>query len=209
MPETASSRASILAKKHPEYCPPTLEEYVSSVTAIFEKASSLLQTSALDPPGNKKKPRKAASLSIRKNLLTQFDVSSIDKEWVQQYTELILENWDIFFLHKYDLGHTPHYEHKIESTTEEPVYVKQFKIAIGDEAAIDEMSTHLTAARILIQQPSDNNTPIIMVTKRGGPNPGAKRFVQDFRKQNAASKDDKYTIRDVRESLVAVGRLKN
>ncbi len=70
------------------------------------------------------------------------------------------------------------------------------------------MSTHLTAARILIQQPSDNNTPIFMVAKRGGPNPGQKRFVQDFRKRNAASKDDKYTIRDVRESLVAVGRLK-
>ena len=48
-----------------------------------------------------------------------------------------------------------------------------------------------------------------MVTKRGGPNPGAKRFVQDFRKQNAASKDNKYTFRDVRESFVAVGRLKN
>ena len=37
--------------------------------------------------------------------------------------------------------------------------MKQFKIAVGDEAALDEMSTHLTAARILIQQPSDNNTP--------------------------------------------------
>ena len=79
---------------------------------------------------------------------------------------------------------------------------------MGDEAALDEMSTHLTAARILIQQPSDNNTPIFMVAKRGGPNPGKKRFVQDFRKRNAASKDDKYTIKDVRESLVSVGRLK-
>ena len=47
-----------------------------------------------------------------------------------------------------------------------------------------------------------------MVAKRGGPNVGKKRFVQDFRKQNAASQDNKYTIRDVRESLTAVGRLK-
>ena len=46
-----------------------------------------------------------------------------------------------------------------------------------------------------------------MVAKRGGPHPGQKGFVQDFRKRNAASKDDKYTIKDVRESLVAVGRL--
>jgi hypothetical protein len=47
-----------------------------------------------------------------------------------------------------------------------------------------------------------------MVAKRGGANVGKKHFVQDFRKQNAASQDDKYTIRDVRESLTAVGRLK-
>ena len=73
-----------------------------------------------------------------------------------------MENWDVFSLHKYDVGHTPHWEHKIEPTTNEPVYVKQFKIVVGDEAALDEMSTHLTAARILIQQPSDNNTPIVI-----------------------------------------------
>ena len=120
----------------------------------------------------------------------------------------MMKNWDVFSLHKYDVGHTPHWEHKIEPTSNEPVFVKQFKIAVGDEEALDEMSTHLTAAKILIQQPSDNNTPIFMVSKRGGPHQGKKRFVQDFRKRNAASKDDKYTIKDVRESLVAVGRLK-
>jgi hypothetical protein len=111
----------------------------------------------LDPPGNKKKPRQAAFLAIRKNLLSQFDTSTIDKEWVDQYIKLILDNWDIFSQHQYDIGHTPHFKHKIESNTEEPVYVKQFKIAIGDEATLDEMSTHLTAARILIEQPSENN----------------------------------------------------
>ena len=72
----------------------------------------------------------------------------------------MMKNWDVFSLHKYDVGHTPHWKHKIEPTSNEPVFVKQFKIAVGDEEALDEMSTHLTAAKILIQQPSDNNTPI-------------------------------------------------
>ena len=208
MPGIASSCASTLASEHPDYCQPTPEEYVSSVTTMFEQPCALLQASGLDPPGSRAKPKQAASLAVRRNLLSQFDVSGIEEEWVEQYIKLIMDNWDIFSLNKYNVGHTPHWEHKIESTSSEPVYVKQFKIAIGDEEALDEMSTHLTAARILIQQPSDHNTPIFMVTKRGGPNPGAKRFVQDFRKRNAASKDVKYTIRDVRESLVAVGRLK-
>ena len=199
---------SSLATDDPEYIQPSPQEYISSVQKQFDHASSLLQATGLEPPGTKSKPRQQPSLAVRDNLKSQFDSTGIEGEWVQEYIEMLMENWDVFSLHKYDVGHTPHWEHKIESTTSEPVYVKQFKIAIGDEAALDEMSTHLTAARILIQQPSDNNTPIFMVAKRGGPNPGKKRFVQDFRKRNAASKDDKYTIKDVRESLIAVGRLK-
>ena len=197
-----------LTEDHPEYRPPTPEQYISSVQTKFEEACSLLQASGLEPPGSKTKPKQQPTWRIRNNLQAQFDSSGIEKEYIQDYIQLIMDNWDVFSLHKYDVGHTPHWEHKIESTTNDPVYVKQFKIAVGDEAALDEMSTHLTAANILIQQPSDNNTPIFMVAKRGGPHPGAKRFVQDFRRRNNASKDDKYTIKDVRESLVAVGRLK-
>ena len=207
MPSTSSLNPSSLTANDAEYSRPTPEEYVSSVLHQFEQASSLLQASGLEPPGSKSKPKQSPSLAVKTNLLSQFDSAGLDKEWVDEYTNLIMDNHDVFSLHKYDVGHTPHWEHKIDSTSDDPVYVKQFKIAIGDEAALDEMSTHLTAARILIQQPSDHNTPIFMVAKRGGPHPGKKRFVQDFRKLNAASKDDKYTIKDVRESLVAVGRL--
>ena len=197
-----------LAEDHPEYNEPTPEAYISSVMTQFEEASSLLQASGFEPPGIKKKPSQPPTQSIRDNLRSQFDSSGIEEKHVNDYIDLIMKNWDVFSLHKYDVGFTPHWEHKIEPTSDEPVFVKQFKIAVGDEEALDEMATHLTAAKVLIQQPSDNNTPIFMVSKRGGPHQGKKRFVQDFRRRNAASKDDKYTIKDVRESLVAVGRLK-
>ena len=203
-----SANSTHLADEDQNYIQPTPEEYISSVKSQFDEASSLLQASGFEPPGTRTRPAQAPTIIIRENLKSQFDASGIEGEYVNEYIQLIMQNWDVFSLHKYDVGHTPHYEHKIEPTINEPVYVKQFKIAVGDEAALDEMSTHLTAARILIQQPSDNNTPIFMVAKRGGPHQGQKRFVQDFRKRNAASKDDKYTIKDVRESLVAVGRLK-
>jgi hypothetical protein len=187
MPDNKKEESN-LTINHPNYDQPTPEEYISSVQTQFDQASSLLQASGLEPPGTKSKPKQEPSLATRTNLRSQFDATGIEKEYVNEYIKMIMENWDVFSLHKYDVGHTPHWQHKIEPTTDEPVYVKQFKIAVGDEAALDEMSTHLTAARILIQQPSDNNTPIFMVAKRGGPNPGQKRFVQDFRKRNAASK---------------------
>ncbi len=103
-----------------------------------------MQASGLEPPGTKSKPKQGPSLKTRLNLRSQFDANGIEKEYVNEYINMIMENWDVFSLHKYDVGHTPHWQHKIESTTNEPVYVKQFKIAVGDEAALDEMSTHLT-----------------------------------------------------------------
>ena len=109
---------------------------------------------------------------------------------------------------KYDVGHTPHYHHNIESTMDALIYVPQFKVPIGDEKALEEMSTHLTTVNMLVEQPSVHNTPIFLVAKRGGPSLRQKWFIQDFQKRKAASQDNKYTIRDVRESLTAVGGLK-
>ena len=167
---------------------PTPEQYIASVMAQFEEASSLLQASGLEPPGVRRKPTQGPTQAIKDNLLSQFDSSGIDKEYVQDYINAMMRNWDVFSLHKYDVGHTPHWEHKIEPTSNEPVFVKQFKIAVGDEEALDEMSTHLTAAKILIQQPSDNNTPIFMVAKRGGPHQGKKTICSRLPKKKCRIK---------------------
>ena len=172
------------------------------------QATSLLEATGLDPPGVRDKPSQKPSPEISKNLLDQFDTKDIEQEWIPAYKQLIIDNYDVFSLDKFDVGHTPHYHHRIERTTDRPIYVKQFQIPTNDEKSLDEFAINLTAAHVLIEQPSVHNTPIFMVAKRGGANVGKKRFVQDFRKQNAASQDDKYTIRDVRESLTAVGRLK-
>ena len=187
--------------------PITPKQYVEAAEEYFQHATSLLEASGLDPPGNREKPTKTPSETIKQNLLNQFDTKDIESEWVPAYKQLIIENYDVFSVDKYDVGHTPHFHHRIESTTDQPIYVPQFKIPVGDEKALEEMSTNLTAAHVLIEQPSVHNTPIFMVAKRGGTSAGQKRFVQDFRRRNAGSKDDKYTIRDVRESLTAVGRL--
>ena len=186
----------------------TPKQYVEATEKHFRHATSLLEASGLEPPGNRSKPTDKPYATIRQNLLNQFDTKDIKQEWVQAYQQLIIKNYDVFSVDKYDVGHTPHFHHRIESKTDQPIYVPQFRILVGDEKALEEMSTNLTAAHVLIEQPSVNNTPIFMVAKRGVTSAGQKRFVQDFRKRNAGSKDDKYTIRDVRESLTAVGRLK-
>ena len=185
------------------------KQHLEDIQQSLQHATSLLEASGLDPPGIRGKPLQDPSPEVSRILLEQFDTKDIEQAWIPAYKQLILDNYDVFSLDKFDVGHTPHYHHRIERTMDQPIYVQQFKIPVVDEQALDEFATNLTAARVLIEQSSVHNTPIFMVAKRGGANVGKKRFVQDFRKQNAASQDNKYTIRDVLESITAVGRLKS
>ena len=86
-----------LTKDHPEYRPPTPEQYISSVQTQFEEACSLLQASGLEPPGIKNKPKQQPTTEVRNNLRAQFDASGIAGEYVQDYIQLIMDNWDVFF----------------------------------------------------------------------------------------------------------------
>ena len=133
-------------------------------------ATSLLEASGLDPPGIREKPSQDPSPEVSRILLDQFDTKDIEQAWILAYKQIILDNHDVFSLDKFDVGHTPHYHHRIERNTDQPIYVQQFKIPVVDEKALDELATNLTAARVLIEQSSVHNTPIFMVVKRGGAN---------------------------------------
>ena len=206
MPQEAAAAASdyITDTVWHEQRPDSLAEHFRYLRQAVNAATSALVASGLDPPGKTELPP-APTQEVIDNLKSQFDSSKIADEWKDKYVNLVLENWDCFALHKFDVGYVPHYNHQIDSTTEDPIYVKQFKIPVADEAALSEMADDLTAAGVLIPQTSVHNTPIFMVAKRGAGS-GSKRFVQDFRKRNMHSREDRFSIRDVRESITAVGR---
>ena len=44
---------------------------------------------------------------VRTNFRSQIDTSGIHKTWVDQYKQLIIQSWEVFSLHTYDLGHEP------------------------------------------------------------------------------------------------------
>ena len=56
-------------------------------------------------------------VAINKKFTTKLNSSDIDNKWVKQYYQLIIENWDKFSLHKYDVGHTPYWKlHNVKET---------------------------------------------------------------------------------------------
>jgi hypothetical protein len=70
--------------------------------------------------------RPQETLSVKKK---QFIVESVKpKQYQQRYLQLLLQNHEAVSQDKFDLGRTDTLMHEIALKTEEPIYVKQFKI---------------------------------------------------------------------------------
>ena len=115
---------------------------------------------------------------------------------------MLLANHEAISEHKYDLGKTETLMHDISLKSEEPVYVKQFKIP---DAHREQVERHVTEwLKLGVVQPTRSkfNSPIFVVAKKNG----GLRLVQDFRALNAQTHTDKYSMKDVSECIGEIGR---
>ena len=122
--------------------------------------------------------------------------------WRQQYLDVILRNHECVSQHKFDLGRTETLLHEVALKSEEPVYVKQFKIP---DAHREEMEKHVKEwLKMGVIQPARSrfNSPIFAVGKSNG----GIRLVQDFRALNEQTYIDKYSMKDVNECIHDIGR---
>ena len=119
-----------------------------------------------------------------------------------QYVKVILDNHECISRHKFDLGQTKTLLHEISLKSDEPVYVKQFKIP---DAHREEVEKHVAEwLKMGVVQPARSkfNSPIFAVGKKNG----GIRLVQDFRALNAQTHLDKYSMKDVSECIGEIGR---
>ncbi len=99
---------------------------------------------------------------------------NVPEQFREQYLEVILKNHQAVSQDKFYLGCTDTLVHEIALKTEEPIYVKQFKIPHQQE-----VERHvLEWLKLGVIQPASSryNSPIFAVMKKDG---GA-RLVQDF-----------------------------
>ena len=138
----------------------------------------------------------------RKYLIDNLNIEGIEPEFRKNYTDLILENHDIFSSHKYDLGEAKGHVQDIKMKTQEPIFTPQFRVPHAHQPILDEWITEMLRSRIIIETKSPYNSPIFVVPKKSG----GKRIVLDMRKINLASYDEKFSIQDVRECLNTLGK---
>ena len=176
-----------------------LTKISAASTETFEYSSSNSKDSAEIPEVSTQIP--PISPEKRQYLLDNFSVAGIDPEFVDKYVNWVLDNHDVFSSSKFDLGLAKGFEHEIFLKDDNPVYVPQFKIPHAHQPVINEWVKQMLRAKVIEPSRSPYNSPIFLVPKKGG----ALRLVQDLRGLNSHTHEDRYSIRDVRESLNAAG----
>jgi transposase InsO family protein len=149
-------------------------------------------------------PTKQAPLgeAKKKFIEEKLNLANVPAEFRQQYRQVILKHHEAISQHKFDLGRANTLMHEITLKTNEPIYVKQFKIP---EAHREDVEKHVAEwLKLGVVQPSRSryNSPLFVVMKKNG----GIRLVQDFRALNANSHIDKYSMKDVSECIGEIGR---
>ena len=127
---------------------------------------------------------------------------NVPEQFREQYLKVILKNHECVSQHKFDLGRTDTLLHEISLKSEEPVYVKQFKIPDAHRVEVEKHVNEWLKMGVIQPARSKFNSPIFAVAKKNG----GIRLVQDFRALNAQTYVDKYSMKDVSECIGDIGR---
>lgn len=163
-----------------------------------------------DPPQPSAAPATALNVKDRQALIDKLHIEA-PAEWRQRYIDLIMRYHDVVSKDKYDLGHASVIKHSIRMRDKEPVHVKQFRTPLYHEDFIYDYVDELLKRGAIEVSRSPYNSPIFCVVKKKLPDakpddPVPLRVVLDYRQVNARSLPDRYSIKEVRECIDAIGK---
>jgi hypothetical protein len=103
----------------------------------------------------------------------------------------------VFSEEKNDIRRSDLIQHEIHLKSNEPIYVKQFKIPDTHQEYLESQVKEWLKMGIVQPTRSRFNSPMFLVKKKDG----GFRVVQDFRALNNNSHLDKYSMKDVSECI--------
>ena len=127
---------------------------------------------------------------------------NVPNNYSEKYRQVLKKHHAVFSRDKTDLGRSNLIQHEIHLKSDEPIYVKQFKMPDVHRDYLEEQVKEWLKLGIVQPTRSRYNSPMFLVNKKDG----GFRVVQDFRALNANSHIDKYTMKDVSECIGEIGR---
>ena len=151
---------------------------------------------------NSKQSSRGSTSHLNDQILND-KLSHIPEIFKQQYRELLLSNADVFSKDEYDIGRTSAFQHKIHLRNNEPCFTKQFTLPDAYREGVDKHIREWLKLGVIVPAKSRWNSPLFVVAKK---EPGKFRYVLDYRKLNAQSLPDCYTLREMDSCILDIGR---
>lgn len=140
----------------------------------------------------------------RKYLMTHLKVGpQLKPEQQKILIQLVMDHHEAFGGHEYDIGVTDTYTLDIKMKTDEPIYVKQFRIPDTHRDWLIEHIKKLLAIGVLERSTSRYNSPVFAVTKPSG----GLRMIIDLRKVNASMVPHYYVGEPLESILDRIGKM--
>jgi hypothetical protein len=108
---------------------------------------------------------KRATIKDEFQQLCQLEVPS---KYEEDYRQLLAKHRSIFSLNKKEIGYCSTFLHKLFMKTEEPVYVKQFKIPEAHHRYLQDQVREWLWLGIIQPSRSRYNSPVFLVEKKDG-----------------------------------------
>jgi hypothetical protein len=93
---------------------------------------------------------------------------NVPEEFRQRYIDLLLKHHEVVSSSKYDLGKCTTSMHDIELKTEDPIYIKQFRIPEAQRETVQKHIEELLKLGVVRPSRSKFNSPIFVVNKKDG-----------------------------------------
>ena len=119
--------------------------------------------------------------------------------------QLLCNFHDIFSIDKHDIGFTKIIQHHVRMKSQNPSHLKQFRIPEQHLDFLHKYVDQLLLNKCITFSKSPYNNPIFCVKKQNG----ELRIVQDFRRVNENSYDDKYCLPEIQQLIDNIGKHKS
>ncbi|XP_046141954.1 uncharacterized protein LOC123987841 [Osmia bicornis bicornis] len=142
-------------------------------------------------------------------LFTSLRLEHLNKEEKSSIKNLISNNADRFYLNEDELGATNKIFHRIITTDEAPVNIKQYRYPQALKEEVNKQVNELLEKDIIEHSSSPYNSPIWIVPKKEDTQGNKSwRLVIDFRKLNEKTISDAYPLPNIVDILDQLGSAK-
>ena len=178
-------------------------QLTSELAAVFFAATG--REKGIIPTQNTAPPHLSSISPAKKAAITKA-VQDVPAEDRPRYKDLLMRFANVFSSSPLDLGHSTTVVHDIQLRSQEPVYTKQFPLPPDEYELIKRSVGQWVKIGIVEPAHSKYNSPLFCVRKKGTSD---LRVVLDYRKLNAQSLPDHYSIRSVDECIREIGYAKS